>query len=303
MSKASKKATKRKKADKKVKKKKQMKKLGLTRFIPEDKNKRNKVKAKPQNVVDQEELEGEQKPKQKVVNLKRQQKDMSLVDRCRLQMSSSLLRLIDEKLYSSDTSNISLNKDEFKAYHSAYNKVSESWPSKPIDYIVKFIKKRLFTKKPVSKFRFADVGCGQLPLLKMKLPAKANVESFDIVSAHKDVTEANMDQLPLADESVDCAIYSLSLMAKNLGNILLEAKRILKPNGSLLIVEVTSRFEGREKKFLTKLERIGLKKKSMTTLKPNAYFTFFHLYRSDNLFKFPPSHMNIELKPCVYKAR
>lgn len=298
MSKQSKRATKKKKVDKKIKKKKQAKKIGLTRFIPAD-TKPKKVKRTPDNEPDSE----EQKPRQKVINNRRQNKDLSLVDRCKMQMSSSLLRLIDEKLYTSDTSTISINKEEFAAYHEAYSKTSENWPTKPIDFIVKFIKKRLFTKRPVNKFKFADVGCGQEPTLKMRLPPKANVKSFDLVSSHEDVIAANMDQLPLDNESVHCVVYSLSLMARNLGHILIEAKRVLKTKGSLIIVEVTSRFQGKARRFIAKVERLGFKQQSMTELKPNAYFTFFHFTKLDNRFDYPNSFLNIELKPCVYKAR
>lgn len=306
MSKHSKRAAKKKKTDKKAKKKKQVKKLGLAKFIPP-----NKKPKKQKQPVARNDDQGDpaaqtnepQKPKQKVINLKSKQKDMSLIERCKLQMSSSLLRLVDEKLYTNDSSNISLDKDEFLTYHQAYEKTSESWPTKPIDFIVKFIKKRLFTKRPANKFKFADVGCGKLPLLKLKLPSKTSVQSFDLVSTHKDIVAANMDRLPLDNEAVHCAVYSLSLMARNLGTILMEAKRILKINGSLLIVEVTSRFQGRERRFIAKLERLGLKKQSMTTLKPNGYFTFFHFSKLDNETNYPPSFLNIELKPCVYKAR
>lgn len=304
MSKQSKKATKRKKTEKKVKKKKQVKKLGLAKFIPKD-NRKSKKERQPASSQDQanQVVADSHKLKQKVVDLRKKQKSLSLVERCKLQMSSSLLRLVDEKLYTSDSSNILLGKEEFLSYHEAYSKVSESWPSKPIEFLVKFIKKRLFPKRPAHKFKFADVGCGKDPLLKMKLPSVARVQSFDLVSTHKDIVEANMDKLPLEDESVHCAVYSLSLMAKNLGGILVEAKRILKLNGSLLIVEVTSRFEGREKKFVGRLEKLGFKKQSMTTLKPNAYFTFFHFSKLDNQMSYPSSSLNIELKPCVYKAR
>lgn len=296
MSKQSKKATKKKKADKKIKKKKQAKKFGLLKFLPDEKAKLKKPKPDEQS-------DDQPTVKRRVVNHKRQAKDLSLVDRCKLQMSSSILRLVDEKLYTCSTSNASLDEEEFKAYHEAYNKASESWPVKPIEFIVKFIKKRLFPKRPAHKFKFADVGCGQEPKLKMRLPPKAKVQSFDLVSNHKDVVAANMEKLPLDNESVHCAVYSLSLMARNLGHILLEAKRILKIKGSLLIVEVTSRFEGREKRFVAKVERLGFKKQSMTTLKPNAYFTFFHFTKLDDKFDYPNAFLNIELKPCIYKAR
>lgn len=303
MSKQSKKATKRKKTEKKIKKKKQMKKLGLSKFVP--KETKSKKKVNKQNTEEEEQLElDKQKAKADVIrSIKKQQKSLGLVDRCKLQMSSSLLRLVDEKLYTSDTTNAPLSKDEFIAYHDAYSKVCDSWPTKPIDYLVKFIKKRLFTKRPAEKWKFADIGCGREPLLKKKLPSKARVQSFDLISAHKDVIEANMDNLPLDNESVHCAVYSLSLMAKNLGSVFMEAKRVLKVNGSLLIVEVTSRFEGRTRRFVQKLERIGFKKQSMSELKPNGYFTFFHFSKLDNRLDYPLSFVNIELKPCVYKAR
>jgi ribosomal RNA-processing protein 8 len=305
MSKQSKKATKKKKTDKKAKKKRQLKKLGLAKFVPA--NKRPKPKKTEQTSGHNENPanpeSNQEKPKQKVINRRAKEKDLSLIERCKLQMSSSLLRLVDEKLYTNDTSSISLSKDEFLNYHIAYDTASESWPTKPIDFIVQFIKKRLFTKKAAHKYSFADVGCGKQPLLKMKLPPKTRVQSFDLVSTHEDVIAANMDRLPMEDESVDCVVYSLSLMARNLGTILMEAKRVLKVNGSMLIVEVTSRFEGREKRFIGKLEKLGFKKQSMTTLKPNAYFTFFHFSKLDNHQSYPPSCLNVELKPCVYKAR
>ena len=228
-------------------------------------------------------------------------KKLSLLERCKLQRSSSLLRLMDEKLYTNESRDMNLDKDQFIAYHRAYSSVSEKWPIKPIDYIVKFIKKRLFTKRPAHKYKLADIGCGCEPLLKMKLPSKAKVQSFDLVSTHKDVIEANMNDLPLPDESVHCVVYSLSLMAKDLGNILIEAKRVLKLGGSMLIVEVTSRFEGKEKRFIEKLEKIGFKKKCMTTMKPNNYFTFFHFTKINCETKY--ASLRIELKPCAYKAR
>lgn len=318
MSKQSKKATKRKKTEKKQKQKKKLKRLGLSRFVEQASVLKSKSRKVPKPVDqsrrsgqdDEQEMKQkleEQKIKEEVIRqIKKQKKEMSLVDRCKLQMSSSLLRLVDEKLYTSDSVNggSMITKDEFNAYHDAYGQVCDKWPTKPIDFLVRFIKKRLFTKRPANKWRLADIGCGREPLLKRKLGARVKcVNSFDLVSMHEDVIEANMDKLPVNTGSIDAAIYSLSLMAKNLGNILLECKRILKLDGHLLIVEVSSRFEGREKRFVDKLERIGFKKQSMSELKPNGYFTFFHFTKIDDKLTYGPSYTNIELKPCVYKAR
>lgn len=285
----------------KQKSKKKLKKIGLAKYL--------QPVLKPKKPRDDEDLfektETDKKPpvKKSVPGIKSDQKNLSLIDRCKLQMSSSLLRLIDEDLYTSDTKHVPLDKDKFLAYHDAYASVCDKWPTKPIDYIVKFIKKRLLARTPVHKMKFADIGCGKEPLLKMKLPKKAMVFSYDLVSTHEDIVEANMENLPLESGTIDCAVYSLSLMAKNLGSILLEAKRILKKGGSILIVEVTSRFEGNERRFVGKMERIGLKKKSVTPLKPNAYFTFFHFSKEDSIWDYPSTRLNIELKPCVYKAR
>lgn len=231
-------------------------------------------------------------------------KNMSLVERAKLQMSSSLLRLMDEKLYSTESDDVEMNKEKFLQYHAAYSKVSNNWPTKPIDYIVKFIKKRLITvSKPAYKWRFADIGCGKEPLLKMKLPPIAKVQSFDLVSAHDDIIESNMENLPVKDDTFNCIVYSLSLMAKDLGKILLEAKRILKLNGSLLIVEVTSRFDGKEKKFIQRMERIGFKLMSTKQVPPNGYFTFFHFTKNDSELIYSKSSTNIQLKGCLYKTR
>lgn len=286
--------------DAKGKKKKAHKKLGLAKFVLP----MTKPKRKPQSKAETKEEESE--PQQKVRNNPVPSifnKNMGLIDRCKQQMSSSLLRLIDETLYTSDVSDIPLDRDKFIEYHEAYAEVCKKWPTQPIDYIVKFIKRRMFPKKPVHRFRFADVGCGKEPLLKSKLPPKTIVQSFDIVSVHEDVTEANMEHLPVDDGRFDCAVYCLSLMAKNLGNVIIEAKRILKLKGSLLIVEVTSRFESRERRFKERVERLGFKQNSSTPLKPNGYFTFFHFTKINNELDYPPSAKWIELKPCIYKAR
>lgn len=290
---------------KKLKKMKYKKKLGLAKYVHSDIKPKKNQPDYDGNINDSVNVEkrkanfGKDK-----ISLKSDIKNLSLIERCKLQMSSSILRLVDEDIYTSDTKHIPIDKEKFVVYHEAYASVSDKWPIKPIDYIIKFIKKHFLSKKkPLHKIKFADIGCGKEPLLKLKLPSKCKVKSFDLVSTHKDIIEANMEKLPIDSESIHCAVYSLSLMAKNLGNILLECKRILKLGGSLLIVEVTSRFEGNDKRFLGKLEKLGFKKKSSAALEPNGYFTFFHLTKLNSIMDYAPSSLNIELKPCIYKSR
>ncbi|XP_029821608.1 ribosomal RNA-processing protein 8 [Manacus vitellinus] len=52
-----------------------------------------------------------------------------------------------------------------------------------------------------------------------------------------------MAEVPLADESVDVAVFCLALMGTNLQEILGEANRVLKLGGTLMVAEVASRFE------------------------------------------------------------
>ena len=46
-----------------------------------------------------------------------------------------------------------------------------------------------------------------------------------------------MKKVPLADEALDIAVFSLSLMGKNWSEYVTEAKRCLVTNGILIIAE------------------------------------------------------------------
>ena len=52
-----------------------------------------------------------------------------------------------------------------------------------------------------------------------------------------------MAHVPLDDDSLDAAIFSLSLMGSNYLDYIKEAHRCLKLDGQLWIAEATSRFE------------------------------------------------------------
>lgn len=69
--------------------------------------------------------------------------------------------------------------------------------------------------------------------------------SFDHVAINDKVTACDIKSVPLADEALDIAVFSLSLMGKNWANYLVEAKRCLATNGYLLIAETTKSLKGR----------------------------------------------------------
>jgi len=54
-----------------------------------------------------------------------------------------------------------------------------------------------------------------------------------------------MKSVPLSDEAIDIAVFSLSLMGRNWPDYLKEAKRRLATNGYLLIAETTKSMKGR----------------------------------------------------------
>jgi ubiquinone/menaquinone biosynthesis C-methylase UbiE len=65
-----------------------------------------------------------------------------------------------------------------------------------------------------------------------------------------------MAHVPLEDEALDVAIFSLSLMGSNFTHYLREAYRTLKLDGHLHIIEATSRFSDL-RQFQNELEALG----------------------------------------------
>ena len=136
-----------------------------------------------------------------------------------------------------------------------------------------------------------------------------------------------MTNVPLENESIDAAIFCLSLMGVDYGDALVEASRVLRDKGKLFIAEVRSRFadsnegedhRGTEKQdgkskvsnsrstlklFLTALKGAGFAVIPMECdLKTNSHFIviscILHKRRcSNHAICFPP------LKPCIYKKR
>ena len=126
----------------------------------------------------------------------------------------------------------------FEAYHAGFRSQVESWPTKPVDVIAGALK-----KSPKS-WVVADFGCGDAELGRV---IEQKCHSFDLQTPEcaPEVIACNMSDVPLGDASVDCAVFSLSLMGTDYGSFLEEAHRVLKPGGLLWIAEVRSRFDGK----------------------------------------------------------
>jgi len=62
---------------------------------------------------------------------------------------------------------------------------------------------------------------------------------------HACANTAHSQKVPLADEALDVAVFSLSLMGKNWHEYIKEAKRCLVTNGILVIAETTKSLKAR----------------------------------------------------------
>lgn len=176
----------------------------------------------------------------------------------------------------------SSNPEMFEDYHSGFRQQVTTWPENPVDTFIRFIRERGAVKAPKSQkqmFRdkkknkggdgddgekvsgvgevlprthgtaiFADLGCGDARLAQTlsesgdanKLALK--IHSFDLQSPSPFVTKADISALPLADGSVDVAIFCLALMGTNWIDFIEEAYRILHWKGELWVAEIKSRF-------------------------------------------------------------
>jgi superfamily II DNA or RNA helicase len=144
----------------------------------------------------------------------------------------------------SNTTHERMIKDprEWEEYHRQYRQARKTWSVIPYEEIIKRIK-QLFTSRMLSTIQIGDFGCGEAKI--MEAFGSERVYSFDHVAINDKVTVCDMKNTRLADEILDVAVFSLSLMSKNWTDYIIEAKRCLATNGYLLIAETTKSLKGR----------------------------------------------------------
>lgn len=178
-----------------------------------------------------------------------------LLDQFRSKLKSSTFRLLNEQLYTSPNafaSQLLRDPATFNDYHTGYRVQLAQWPMDPNKLIIEALlgdrKGRFLANKSKSapgaiplNFVVADMGCGDAHIAAALVPMGYKVHAFDFCAVNSYVTVASSTQVPLADKSVDVCIFSLSLMATDYFDSLVEAFRVLKPGRLLKIVEVRSR--------------------------------------------------------------
>jgi ribosomal RNA-processing protein 8 len=191
----------------------------------------------------------------------------------RQKLVSARFRHLNQALYTTPSAQsmqlFQENPEMFQEYHEGFRRQVEVWPENPVDGYVAQIRARgaqrpgsstskhtppnthqplYMTPLPRTEgtCRIADLGCGdaalaqglQRELRKMKL----QIHSFDLQSDSVLVTRADIAALPLAEGSVDVAIFCLALMGTNWVDFVEEAFRVLRWKGELWVAEIKSRF-------------------------------------------------------------
>lgn len=205
----------------------------------------------------------------------------------RQKLISARFRHLNETLYTRPSAEaFTLFQDSpemFDEYHEGFRRQVTVWPENPVDSFLSDIRTRGKVKQPhkgsggyapgakqalprtQQTCTIADLGCGDARLAEelQKDGKRMNVQvkSFDLQSPSKLVTKADIANLPLADGSVNVAIFCLALMGTNWIDFVEEAYRILHWKGELWVAEIKSRFGPIRSKHAPVTHSVGNRKK------------------------------------------
>ncbi|XP_065267714.1 ribosomal RNA-processing protein 8 [Emys orbicularis] len=209
-------------------------------------------------------------------------------------LQSARFRYINQQLYTSSSQEAARlfqhDPAAFAIYHRGFARQVGRWPENPVHRIIQYLRGR-----PASLV-VADFGCGDC---KIATSVRNKVHSFDLVALSPRVTACDMAKVPLADKSVDVAVFCLALMGTNLREILEEANRVLRPGGMLKVAEVASRFAD-IRAFVSAVTQLGFQIVSKDL--DNPFFYMFDFAKTG-----PPRAggklLGLALRPCLYKKR
>lgn len=152
-------------------------------------------------------------------------------------LTGSRFRWLNEKLYThSGAESLKYFQEypeTFYEYHEGFSTQVKSWPTNPIDVIIRKVKARQSRQTteagPEPSLVIADMGCGEAKLAATLASNTTSVHSFDLVAANEHVTACDIAHVPLHMDSVHAVVFSLSLMGTNYMDFIEEGARILKP--------------------------------------------------------------------------
>jgi ribosomal RNA-processing protein 8 len=191
----------------------------------------------------------------------------------------------------------------FDAYHQGFRDQVEKWPTDPVNDVISFLSTRPLLKT------IADFGCGEAKIGRSDKLRDKTILNFDLISKEVEgvkITACDITgEFPLEDESIDCAVFCLSLMGTNWPRSISEAYRCLKTRtGTLVIVEVASRLTVSERGFGRKIELAGFKRIRTDIVKQEGDAPYFQTFCFKKIHLNKPKALNAQLlKPCQYKKR
>ena len=210
-------------------------------------------------------------------------------------LEGARFRWLNESLYTeqSQTSFDLFQKDPslFNAYHNGFRSQANQWPVNPVDEICAYITANLQAGSSIG-----DFGCGDAQIAK-NLQNRMKVHSFDLVSVNPLVTACNIAKVPLENETLDMAVFSLSLMGTDWPKFINEAARCLKAGGVLYIAEVQSRMADFEK------FKSSLATRFQVVASENVKEKYFVKLILKKVSGKPVEIDSSLLKPCLYKRR
>ena len=161
------------------------------------------------------------------------------------------------------------NKREWQKYHDARDRIRAEWTEDPQDVIASMI------NKCGACGTIADLGCGRNELKEKITVPYYKWMSFDHVANDESVIEADTTNLSeyVSDESIDAAVYCLSIWGRNKIDYFKEATRMLRHGGTLYVAEPTDK--ANQSLFLADVVNMGFELCEFT---PNTKFTYF-VYR------------------------
>lgn len=179
---------------------------------------------------------------------------------------------MNNRWYASDSGKthdrLANNPEEWAHYHTMYRQLRETWPVVPFKEEIRWLSER-------DGYVVGDFGCGEA-FIAAEAGDKHTIHSFDHVAIDQRVIACDITKVPLEDQTLDLAIFCLSLMGSNFTDYVREAHRCLHIDGHLHIWEAASYFDD-IKKFAAALAKLGF---DVTT--PSVEGAFVRIYAIKN---------------------
>mmetsp|Transcript_3121 Transcript_3121/g.3521 ORF Transcript_3121/g.3521 Transcript_3121/m.3521 type:complete len:311 (+) Transcript_3121:171-1103(+) len=239
-----------------------------------------------------------------------------LQNKFKQKLEGSQFRWLNEEMYTKTSGEsfrmIQKNKALFEVYHKGFTAQVKKWPENPVDTIISFL------QTLPKKVRIGDFGCGDARIARTLSREYPSIYSFDLAEANQHVTVCNIKKVPLKDNSLDIAIFCLSLMGVDFADFLKESNRVLRKGGTLVVAEVKSRFTQVEgdsqdlkrdkesmtagiKSFVDLLADLGFK--NTLVEKENQMFVLLHFRKVSGVRDKKMKDINFTFKSCRYKKR